>query len=112
MYRDFCVAGVPFPGLLYADDLIILARNHFCLKDRLRRLKKYVGVNKLTVNVGKCEIVCFGEADCPRFYFGGELLPVRESCKYLGMNFTSRLGFHFPSYLSFVSVPVVGDFIF
>ncbi len=93
LYSDFRVAGVPFPGLLYADDLIILARNRFCLKERLRRLRVYVEENKLTVNVGKCEVVCFGEAGCPRFSFGGQVLPVRDSCKYLGMSFSSRLGF-------------------
>jgi hypothetical protein len=47
-FRDFIVAGVPFPGLLYADDLIILARSRLCLKTRLKYLERYVVLNKLT----------------------------------------------------------------
>jgi hypothetical protein len=92
LFGDFRVAGVPFPGLLYADDLIILARNQACLKERLSRLKVYVRENKLQVNVAKCEIICFGGSKCPRFSFGSELLPVRDSCKYLGMFFDCRSG--------------------
>ncbi len=92
LYSDFVVAGVPFPGLLYADDLVILARNQFCLRERLRRLERYVVENKLTVNVSKCEIICFGSVDAARFSFRKEQIPVRSSCKYLGVNFSSRGG--------------------
>ncbi len=101
LFSDFVVSGVPFPGLLYADDLVILARNHFCLKERLRRLQAYVHVNKLTVNVNKCEIVCFGDGCCPCFSFSNETIPVRQSCKYLGVTFdsSSGIGAHF-SFLS------------
>ncbi len=92
LFSDFVVSGVPFSGLLYADDLVILARNHFCLRERLRRLERYVALNKLTVNVSKCEIVCFGTDDSFRFSFLREPIPTRSSCKYLGVNFGYRSG--------------------
>jgi hypothetical protein len=91
-FSNFCVAGVPFPGLLYADGLIILARSRLCLKTRLKFLEKYVGVNRLTVNVSKCKVVCFGSKDRCRFSFLGEQLPVRDSCKYLGVTFSREAG--------------------
>jgi hypothetical protein len=97
-FRDFSVSGVPFPGLLYADDLVILARSRVCLRERLRRLEAYVAANKLTVNVGKCEIVVFGGRHSDfSFRFGGEPIPVRPSCKYLGAVFGEKdgLGLHF-----------------
>jgi hypothetical protein len=87
LFRDFSVSGVPVPGLLYADDLVIFARSQFCLKERLKRLERYVASNKLTVNVGKCEVVCFGTKEKCRFFFFKELLPSRDSCKYLGVVF-------------------------
>jgi hypothetical protein len=91
-FSDFRVLGVPFPGLLYADDLIILARSRLCLKARLKSLERYVAVNRLTVNVSKCEVVCFGTKDRCRFSFLGEQLPVRDSCKYLGISFSKEAG--------------------
>ncbi len=91
-FRDFCVAGVPFPSLMYADDLIILARSRLCLKERLKRLEVYVSKNKLTVNVSKCEIVCFGFSGKCRFSFLGENVPVHDNCKYLGILFSRETG--------------------
>jgi hypothetical protein len=107
--RDFRVAGVPFPGLLYADDLIILARSRLCLRERLKRLEAYVKLNKLTVNVSKCEIVCFGLVENGRFSFLGENIPVRDSCKYLGATFSNSKGLdaHFESLPSRFSSSVV-----
>jgi hypothetical protein len=97
-FQDFKVLGVPVPGLLYADDLIILARSQLALRKRLKRLESYVARNKLTVNVAKCEIVVFGgnQSDFS-FRFLGEPVPVRTSCKYLGVSFGDRsgIGFHF-----------------
>ncbi len=91
-FSDFCVAGVPIPGLLYADDLVIFARSRLCLKFRLKRLEEYVRLNKLTVNVAKCEIVCFGTSEKCSFSFFGQPFPVRDSCKYLGFSFSRDKG--------------------
>jgi hypothetical protein len=93
LFQDFRVSGIPIPGLLYADDLIILCRSQRALKERLKRLEVYVSVNKLTVNVSKSEVVIFGCAPgkC-KFRFLGALLPMRVSCKYLGVSFGSSTG--------------------
>ncbi len=92
-FRDFSVAGVLFPGLLYADDLVILARSRLCLRERLKRLSAYVAANKLTVNVGKCEVVVFGGRHSDfSFRFCGEPIPVRARCKYLGVLFGESEG--------------------
>jgi hypothetical protein len=91
LFSDFCIAGVPIPGLLYADDLVIFARSERCLRERLKRLEVYVKQNKLVVNVGKCEVVCFGPRSC-RFSFFGSPLPSLDRCKYLGVIFGKSSG--------------------
>ncbi len=108
-YQDFKVGQVPVPGLLYADDLIILARSAFCLRARLKRLEEYVTRNKLTVNVSKCEVVVFGDhRENFSFRFLSEALPVRSSCKYLGVSFgeSSGIDLHLKSLSSRFSTSV------
>jgi hypothetical protein len=103
------VGQVPVPGLLYADDLIILARSAFCLRARLKRLEEYVTRNKLTVNVSKCEVVVFGDhRENFSFRFLSEALPVRSSCKYLGVSFgeSSGIDLHLKSLSSRFSTSV------
>ncbi len=58
--QDPCLNGVPIPGLLYADDLVIFCLTGDLLWERLRRLADYACDNQLTVNVSKCEVVVFG----------------------------------------------------
>jgi hypothetical protein len=84
--RDPLLNGVPVPGLLYADDLVLFCLNQDLLRERLRRLCRYADQNTLTVNVKKCEVVVFGDRLCaPVFKFKREVIPVRRSCKYLGV---------------------------
>ncbi len=86
--RDPELAGCAIPGLLYADDLIILALNEHSLRIHLRRLAMYAHDNDLSVNVEKSEVVIFGKrASDTRFKFDGEFLPVRTSCRYIGIWF-------------------------
>jgi hypothetical protein len=88
LVRDPELHGNPLPGLLYADDLILLTLTEDALHIRLARLKKYARVNDLTVNVRKSEVVVFGVSNAtPVFMFNGEHLPLRRSCKYLGIWF-------------------------
>jgi hypothetical protein len=82
------LSGCPIPGLLYADDLILLALTEDSLRLRLRRLAVYARENELSVNVQKSEVVIFGSKSrkfC--FKFDGAVLPVRSACKYLGIWF-------------------------
>jgi hypothetical protein len=83
--RDPELNGVPIPGLLYADDLVLFCLSPDLLRERLRRLCDYAFANTLTVNVGKCEVVIFGKAQPLVFKYNREVIPVRRSCKYLGV---------------------------
>jgi hypothetical protein len=90
--RDPQLNGVPVPGLLYADDLVLFCLSADLLRERLRRLCAYADSNTLTVNVGKCEVVIFGPNPPPlTFKYKRELIPVRRSCKYLGVWLDGRL---------------------
>jgi hypothetical protein len=113
LLQDFKVSGIPISGLLYADDLVIFGRSQRGLRERLKRLGEYVKTNKLTVNVSKSEVVIFGafSGKCS-FKFLGVALPMRQSCKYLGINFSVRdgVGEHFLSLPSRFSSAVVTFF--
>jgi hypothetical protein len=58
--RDPQLNGIPIPGLLYADDLVLLCLTGDLLRERLLRLANYACRNQLTVNVSKYEIMVFG----------------------------------------------------
>ncbi len=84
--KDPSLNGIPTPGLLYADDLVLFCLTGDLLRARLARLARYAEDNNLTVNVSKCEVVVFGRLRCRQgFKFRGQLLPMRDSCKYLGV---------------------------
>ncbi len=84
--RDPELNGVPIPGLLYADDLVLMCLTSDLLRERLRRLSDYAYSNTLTVNVSKCEVVVFGDRlSRLTFKYQGKPIPIRQSCKYLGV---------------------------
>jgi hypothetical protein len=84
--KDPHLNGVPIPGLLYADDLVLFCLTADLLRERLRRLCDYADSNTMSVNVSKCEIVIFGKSSqSPTFKYKREAIPVRRSCKYLGV---------------------------
>jgi hypothetical protein len=86
LQKDPCLNLIPVPGLLYADDLVLICLTADGLRERLRRLKTFATASNLTVNVAKSEVVVFGRGPvASRFKFNGELIPVRASCKYLGV---------------------------
>lgn len=84
---DPMLNGLPIPGRLYADDLVLLCLSADLLRDRLRRFGAYALRSELTVNVSKCEIVVFGGKSTGHgsFRYEGQLVPTRSSCKYLGV---------------------------
>jgi hypothetical protein len=85
--KDPALNGVPIPGLLYADDLVFFCLSGDLLRARLRLLSRYAYRNNLTVNVAKCEVVIFGggRRRQEKFKFEGITMPVKSSCKYLGV---------------------------
>ncbi len=84
---DPSLNNVRIPGLLYADDLVLISLSADLLRTRLHRLADYAFRNKLTVNVSKCEVVCFGGGRVGHgsFRYNRQLIPVRTSVKYLGV---------------------------
>ncbi len=87
LQHDPLLNAVRIPGLLYADDLVLFCLTGDLLRERLRRLGDYAYRNQLTVNVSKCEVVVFGGGSSGHgaFRFNGQSIPVRTSCKYLGV---------------------------
>jgi hypothetical protein len=87
LQADPTLNGVKIPGLLYADDLVLLCLSADLLRLRLRHLAAYAYTNKLQVNVKKCEVVVFGGGANGHgsFQYEGQYIPVRLSCKYLGV---------------------------
>jgi hypothetical protein len=85
--KDPSLNGIPIPGLLYADDLVIFCLSGDLLRERLRHLADYAYENQLTVNVAKCEVVIFGNGrqGVGRFRYNCDFIPLRTSCKYLGV---------------------------
>ncbi len=85
--QDPTLNGVPIPGLLYTDDLVIFCLTEDILRERLRRLADYACANQLTVNVSKCEVVVFGggRGGVGQFRYNNQVMPLRTSCKYLGV---------------------------
>jgi hypothetical protein len=86
--RDPSLNCIPIPGLLYADDLVLFCLSPDLLRERLRRLCEYADQNTLSVNVSKCEIVIFGckQGNSPLlFKYKRQVIPIRRSCKYLGV---------------------------
>jgi hypothetical protein len=85
--KDPSLNGVPIPGQLYADNLVIFCLTGDLLRERLRRLTDYAYQNQLTVNVAKCEVVVLGNGKqgVGRFCYNSDTIPLRTSCKYLGV---------------------------
>jgi hypothetical protein len=84
--KDPQLNGVPIPGLLYADNLVLFCLSADLLRERLCRVCAYADANMLTVNVSKCEVVFFGKSAQPlTFKYKWEVIPVRRACKYLGV---------------------------
>lgn len=85
---------VPVTGLLYADDLVILATTRSALNERMRLLARFLNEVCLTLSVAKSEILTIFPRQGPsRFrksetllsvHYQGEQLPEVSRFKYLG----------------------------
>ena len=77
------------PLLLFADDLVLISRQHDVLQRLLQILRQFCKVNGLTVNLGKSAWVAGGmvpwEADWGHLYYEGAVLPRAPKYKYLGL---------------------------
>ena len=83
------VAGMLVLLLLFADDLVLISRQHDVLQRLLQILRWFCEANGLTVNLGKSAWVAGGmvpwEADWGHLYYKGAVLPRVPKYKYLGL---------------------------
>ena len=84
--------------LLYADDIVLIARTYGDLQQLLHKLLDFCHSSKMSVNVKKTQVVIF--EDCKRkkshpmeFYFDNKKLEVVDVYKYLGTLFFRNLNF-------------------
>ena len=73
--------------LLFADDIILLAKTNNDLQTLLNLLEKYLQEKKLEVNVTKSQVMIFSKKpleSAPQFLLNGKMLEVVEKAKYLG----------------------------
>ena len=83
--------------LLLADDVILLSETPIGLQRQLNSLQSSATALGLKVNLGKSNIVVFrnggylGAAE--RWTFQGEVMPIVNAYKYLGIYFSTRLSF-------------------
>ncbi|XP_015509342.2 uncharacterized protein LOC107216614 [Neodiprion lecontei] len=78
--------------LLYADDLVILARTFSTLRKSLSILEEYCACNKLTVNMDKTKIIHFrkgGPRERRSLFYNGQPIEWAVEYVYLGVPFTS-----------------------
>ena len=96
---SFAGSDSPVPPLLYADDMALLATSAAGLQRQLNLLQQYCSQWGLTVNTVKTKVMLLSgartqlaaqqAAEAARLRFGGQLLEVVTSFKYLGVVFHS-----------------------
>ena len=85
-----CMCGRRVPLLLYADDIVLLARTDAELKAMLKVVYEYAHRWRFDINHGKSNVVVVGskkekeEAREMEWKLGEKVLEVRETYKYLG----------------------------
>ena len=79
--------------LLYADDLVLLAKTRTELQQQLDALNTFCTIRGLTVNVRKSEVVVFNppSARVEPLNFAGQVLPTSTEFVYLGMPFHATM---------------------
>jgi hypothetical protein len=83
--------------LMFADDLTLLATTIVGLQNQLNALSTAAVRLGLTINLDKSKIIVFRKGGFlgrrERWFFGGSQLEVVNSFKFLGLTFSTRLGF-------------------
>jgi hypothetical protein len=83
------------PGLLFADDLVLLADNMKDLQRLMNMATAWADKWGMIFGINKCAILCFGgdreTVDQNEYVLQNHHVPVAESYTYLGMLFTDTL---------------------
>ena len=85
---------MPLRLLLYADDLILIAKSALGLQEHLISLEHFCRIVGMQVNTSKTKVVVFSskrEHKQHKFYFEDNNLEVVEDYKYLGIDFNKNL---------------------
>ncbi len=83
-----------FPGLLYADDIVLISPTAEKLRDSLVKIGELAHVHGMQYNAEKCGVMIIDsdEADnALQWQIAGEAIPVVQDYKYLGVKFTNSL---------------------
>ncbi len=89
-------SGGSLSHLLFADDLTLLSVSEACMHRLLAALSRFCQAKGMIVNVLKTKAMAFsggGNAEPPAFVFNGQPIEVVEEFAYLGLLFTTKLGF-------------------
>jgi hypothetical protein len=82
---------IKIPGLLYADDLLLISETIEGLQEGLNRLAEYSEAASLAIHTGKTKILCFKNGSTfsmdEKWYLNGEILETVRSIVYLGVIF-------------------------
>jgi hypothetical protein len=90
------------PGLLFADDLVLISSTRRKLQLMLGKLDSWAGVNEMGFGISKCGVMAVGklpEQNINRrlrtypggWFLGGQEIPIVDSYTYLGLTFTSDM---------------------
>ena len=83
--------------LLFADDLTFLASTVIGLQNQLNLLHSVTARLHLTVNMEKSKVLVFRRGDVlavrERWHYGGTILEIVNSYKYLGLTFSTKRSF-------------------
>jgi len=96
------VPGMPgekIPGLLFADDLVLIAPTKEDVEEMLSKLTRWLDVNEMEVGISKCGIMAVGSlqdqaslSERPdRWQIAGKVVPVVTDYRYLGIVFRREL---------------------
>lgn len=86
------VNGRHLSCLLYADDLVILDQTEVGLQRKLNIFSAYCTAKRLTVNMDKTNILCFGKRNTKcNWYLGQTKLDIVNKYKHLGIWFTNSM---------------------
>ena len=61
------------------------------ITENVGKNRSWFDMNKLTLNVEKCESISFGKAQPVSEEVFGETIPCKSSCKYLGVLIDNKL---------------------
>ena len=84
-------------GLLFADDLVLMAPNADVMINMLDKLSIWFTNNEMEAGINKCGIMCIGDNQeilipyQERFKINNEIIPIVNQYKYLGLIITNTL---------------------